>query len=140
MCVFNKTITIENKLPEPCGTIDVHEMSSILLDKQDEIDDADVELYIPDTDNKIYNKSEVIKSQALEEVASIKYVAEKQDCDDFAAMLFGKFAGLVWTNVHALNWFVDENHTFWYVEPQTKKLSQTLEGWQGSDIRFFLGR
>jgi len=61
-------------------------------------------------------------------------------CDDFAAELFGKFAGLIWTNHHAFNWFIDETDTFWYIEPQTKKLSQTIEGWQGNDIRFFLGR
>ncbi len=125
---------------QPIGTIDINLASSILLDKLEEIGDDKAEIYLPDTDIKIYNKAEVISSYALEEVSSIKYEAEKFDCDDFAAKLYGKFAGLVWTNVHSLNWFFDESSTFWWIEPQTRKVSRTLEAWQGSEVRFFLAR
>ena len=124
----------------PCGTIDYALVDAIVRAKVAEIEDKDYEVYIPDSANKVYNKADVIASQELEEVAAIQYVAETMDCDDFAAMLYGKFAGLIWTNAHAFNWFIDEIDTLWYIEPQTKKLSQTIEGWQGSDIRYFLGR
>ncbi len=125
---------------QPCGTIDLNEMSSIILDKLEAMGLLETDLFLPDAAMKVYKKEDVQKAQELEEVSSIVYVAETHDCDDFAAELFGKFAGLVWTNVHALNWFVDESDTFWFIEPQTKKLSQTLEGWAGNSIRFVLGR
>jgi len=124
---------------QPCGTIDIHTASSILLDKLDEMGD-EAEIFLPDHEMKIYNKAEVMNSYELKGVSVIKYVLGVHDCDDFAAELFGKFAGLVWTMKHALNWFIDETGTFWYIEPQNKKLSQVLENWQGYDVRFYLGR
>ncbi len=57
-------------------------------------------------------------------------------CDDFAAELFGKFAGSVWTDKHALNFFVSENDELYFIEPQTDQISKDI----GVDIRFFLGR
>lgn len=124
----------------PCGTIATGLMYAIIHAKAAEIEDKDYQIYLPDYNNKVYNKTEVIAAHELEKVASIKYITEKHDCDDFAAELFSKFAGLIWTNAHAFNWFIDETDTLWYIEPQTKKLSQTIEGWQGNDIRFFVGR
>jgi len=131
---------VGSKSLTPCGTIGINEASSILLDKLEEMGDDLAEIYLPDTDIKVYNKSEVIICHELQEVSSIKYVAEVHDCDDFAAMLYGRFSGLVWTNVHALCWFIDQDATFWFIEPQTGKISQSLKDWQGWDIRFFLAR
>ena len=125
---------------KPAGTIDINMASSILLDKLEEIGDDKTEIYLPDGAIKIYNKDEVAKCYELQEVSSIKYVAEEHDCDDFAAELYGKFAGLVWTNVHALNFFYDQDVTFWWIEPQTRKLSRSLESWQGYEVRFFIAR
>jgi len=124
----------------PCGTITIHEASSILLDKLDELNDPSAEIFLPDADIKVYRKSDVEKSKGIKEVSALHYVAETHDCDDFAAILFGLFAGLVWTNVHALNWFIDENSTFWWIEPQTGVMSRTLDTWQGYEVRFFVGR
>ena len=125
---------------KPVGTIDIHLASSILLDKLEEIGDDKAKIYLPDNDMKIYNKEEVANSLELKEVSLIKYIPEEQDCDDFAAKLFGKFAGLVWTNLHSLNCFIDEQQIFHFIEPQTGKISDKLEGWQGGDIRFILLR
>ena len=122
------------------GTIDIHLASSIILDKLDEMGDSEADLYLADTDCKIYNKEDVKTFLELDEVSEIPFVAKTMDCDDYAATMFGKFAGLVWTDKHALNWFIDETDTFWFIEPQTDKLSTTLEDWQGWDIRFFIGR
>ncbi len=128
---------VEVKL-QPCGIIDLNLMSSILQDKLEEIGQGEAPIYLPDSSMKVYSKAEVLTCYELVEVSSIPYIAEAHDCDDFAAELFGKFAGLVWTDVHALNWFVDETNTFWWVEPQTRVLSQTI----GTEyaVRFFLGR
>jgi len=62
------------------------------------------------------------------------------DCDDFAAEVYGKGLPLIWTNKHALNWFIDENASLWFVEPQTDKMARNLDNWQGWDVRFFLAR
>ena len=123
----------------PYNTIDINTMSSILLYKLDEMG-CTGQIYLPDAACKTYTKSSVLDHYALVEISGIDYIAEVHDCDDFAALLFAEFAGLVWTNTHALNWFVDENETLWFVEPQTGQLAQTLEGWQGNDVRFFIGR
>jgi len=124
---------------QPCGTIDINTASSILLDKLEEIG-CDAEIYLPDNDIKIYNLKEVENSYELKEVSSLSFLAESHDCDDFSAKLYGKFASLVWTNKHALNFILDENETFWWIEPQNKKVSRTLEAWQGSTIRFLMMR
>ncbi len=125
---------------KPCGTISIYLASSILLDKLEGMGREDTEIYLPDMRIKIYKLEEVENSYELEKVSRLEYIPEGFDCDNFAAKLFGKFAGLVWTNIHALNWFIDENESFWWIEPQTKKLSRVLETWQGYRIRFLLGR
>ena len=125
---------------EPAGRIDINLMSSVLLDKLEEMGDDHAELYLADKQCKVYRKEAVKAFLGLDETDKMTYIAEEMDCDDFAAMLFGMGVPLVWTNVHALNWFIDENDTLWFVEPQTDKMSRTLENWQGWDIRFFLSR
>jgi len=130
---------VEPSKIQHCGTIDIITASSILLDKLDEMGSKG-EVYLPDTDTKIYNLKEVESSCELKEVSSLSFVAESHDCDDFAAKLYSKFASLAWTNIHALNYFIDEHETFWWIEPQNKKISKSLEPWQGAQIRFLLGR
>ena len=121
--------------PEPTGVISLHEASSILLDKFE-----DVEIYLPDEDIKVYNKEEIKNFLKLDETDKIPYLAEIKDCDDSAAIMFGKFAGLVWTSLHALNFFISDDNKLFFIEPQTDLISQELEGWQGKEIRFFLSR
>ena len=137
MCL-KKLLQIKPKL-NPSGVITIDLMSSILLDKLEEIGD-DAELYLPDTNCKVYNKADVVKFLQLDEISSIPYLPEVMDCDDFAAKAYGKGLSLVWTNVHALNYFVDEAETLWFVEPQTDNIAPNLYNWQGWEIRFFLGR
>lgn len=129
-------------LPElkPAGTIDLNIASSLLLDKMEEMGDTVGDIYLPDANIKVYNKDEVKAFLGLDETDKIQYVAEVMDCDDFAAELFGKFAGLVWTNVHTLNFFISEDEQVYFIEPQSDKIAGLLEGWQGARIRFFIGR
>lgn len=131
----------DNPAPPVHGTIDINAAASIVLDVAEAVGwTSAADLFLPDKNFKLYKKDDVQSCYALDEVSAIKYVAEEHDCDDFAARLFGHFAGLAWTNVHALNWFIDENLQFWWIEPQSGKLSKTLEAWQGAQMRFFLGR
>jgi len=135
----NMCVRLPFKTLKPAGTIDINEASSIMLDKLEEMG-VDAEIYLPDKNFKVYRKSDVIKSQSLHEISAIRFVAESHDCDDFAAKLYGKWAGLVWTNKHAMNWFISDEGKFYFVEPQNKNISETLDAWQGDDIRFLIGR
>jgi len=135
MC-FKRIKEIINPL-KPAGTIDIHMASSILLDKLEEIGDDKAEIYLPDTNFKIYRKDDVAKFLSLDKVDEIIYVAEEQDCDDSAAEMFGKGLSLIWTYYHAFNWFIDTDNILWFVEPQNDKISQELSC---SDVRFYLGR
>jgi len=125
---------------KPVGTISMHSAITILQAKLAEMGDSFAEIYLPDAAIKTYAVADVEKAYSLELVSSVKYVAEVHDCDDFAAELYGKFAGLVWSDLHALNFFFDENEVMWFIEPQSKKLTKRLAGWQGTDIRFFIAR
>lgn len=44
--------------------------------------------------------------------------------------------GILWTDKHAICCFVDDERQFWYIEPQNNAISDKLEEWQGSVIRF----
>lgn len=132
-------IPMPTPIPKPIGTIDLHLMSSILLDKLEEMA-CDAEIYLPDEDCKIYRKADVQNCAKLKEISELKYIPKEHDCDDFAAESFGAYLGLLWTMVHAQNWFVDENEVLWFVEPQTQELARNLSKHLSSRIRFFLGR
>ena len=115
-------------------------MSSILLDKLEEMGDDKAELYLADKNCKVFKKEDVVKFLDLDETDKIVYVAEEQDCDDFASALYAEGLGLVWTTKHALCFFVDETNILWFVEPQSDKIARDLEDWQGWDCRMFLSR
>lgn len=51
----------------------------------------------------------------------------------------GLAKGIFWSDVHALNWLVDQNLDFWYIEPQTDGIQAHLEDWQGTVSRMITG-
>lgn len=65
-----------------------------------------------------------------------QYVPEKYDCDNYSFNLMGQSTyflsgyavGIVWARTpkgnHALNFFIDQDQNFWYIEPQTNKIFQ----------------
>ena len=93
-------------------------------------------IYLPDTLCKVWNKSTMEKFLKLSEVDSIVYVAEEMDCDDFARILHGEGMPELWTNNHAMNWFITPEGVLYYVEPQTDQISVNIDGMY---IRFFKG-
>ena len=138
--LFKSKATLEIPKLEPCGTININEMSSILLDKLEEMGDDKAELYLADADCKIYRDEDVRWFLGLDKTDKITFVAETMDCDDFAAEVFGMGLGLIWNMKHAFNFYINQDLEVKFVEPQTDKVSDNLEDWQGWDVRFFLSR
>ena len=78
-----------------------------------------------------------------DETNHIQYTPELMDCDDFTFRLKGQFStpewakiatGIIWTEKHALMFFVDANQDFWWIEPQSDKVQSELESWQGQKV------
>ena len=122
--------------PEPAGTIGIKAYRDICQAAALYKDDIS-EVYIPDINNKVYNKQDMINYLGLDETDKIVYVPETMDCDDSAAILFGKGVPEIWTDDHAINYFITLEGVLYYVEPQTDIISVNLVGLH---IRFFLGR
>ncbi len=73
-----------------------------------------------------------------------KYVSEYYDCDDFSFALKGAISnpdwgaltfGIVFAEMptgakHALNFFIDNNREFWFVEPQTDRIWKPTTDWK----------
>ncbi len=106
-----------------------------------------VDLFLSDDIYHTCSKDALIAELGLADAHTLKYLANDFDCDDFSYRLMGDMSyppwsvlpfGIVWTSVHALNCFIDDQGVFYFVEPQTNKISQELEGWQGTTVRFVL--
>lgn len=76
-----------------------------------------------------------------------KYKVEAYDCDDFAYRLMGQFSipkwsdlafGICWTDLHAMNCFIDSEGRFKFVEPQKDTIQDELEPWQGTFVRLIM--
>jgi len=76
-----------------------------------------------------------------------KFIREIMDCDDFSYRLMGQFSipgwsalafGIVWTEKHALNCFINESRELLFIEPQTDAVFSTLEPWMGTWIRLIV--
>ncbi len=124
--------------PKTEGVITLQELSDLLRRKF-----PGVTLHLLDNVYRLAIKEEVEKFLAENTISTGRYVADAHDCDDFSFELMGAFSrpgwsditfGIVWTDIHALNCIVDENLNFWFIEPQTDELKETLEPWQGSKV------
>ena len=76
-----------------------------------------------------------------------KYTADKFDCENFAALLWGQFntptwapfaIGYMWTDKHGMIMCIDANEDLWLVEPQTDTRRSDLDSWQGTNLRFVI--
>ena len=88
--VKEKTKEVVLHIPRTAGYITLFNTKKILKGY-----DENAEVFLPDGKMRVFEKDRVQKCQSLEEISSLKFVDTTHDCDDFAAKLFGKFAGLV---------------------------------------------
>jgi hypothetical protein len=142
MCIQAIINLFKKKELKPSGELDIATVISIIKTKMDKYGDTEYEVYLPDNlMQKLYTHSEVVDILEFDKTNTIRYQPDLYDCDDFATELFGKGFGLVWTNVHAFNWFIDKDtHELYFIEPQNDTIAPDIASWQGRDVRFFLGR
>ncbi len=104
-------------------------------------------IYLSDNKYWLCSKTNIKTFLSLDATNKDEYVREEHDCDDFAYRLMGQLStqewsgiafGIVWTNIHALNCFIDKSGKFWFIEPQTDKLNNKLEVWEGTEILFIM--
>ena len=107
----------------------------------------DANVYLSDKSYLLCNENDIAWMLANDQSNKMEFTPEALDCDDFSYRLMGQFSvpgwsdlafGIVWTNLHALNCFIDESGSFWFVEPQTDTLQSALLPWQGSKIRLIV--
>ena len=100
-------------------------------------------IYLSDNTYWLCSETDIDIFLGIDATNKDQFVAEEHDCDDFSYRLMGQLStpewsgiafGIVWTNLHALNCFIDDTGKFWFIEPQTDQLQDKLEAWQGTEI------
>ena len=79
---LEKEESIEESQLVSYGTININLMSSILLDKLEDMN-CTGEIYLPDNDCKTYTKNSVSDHYSLVEISGITYLPEEHDCQNF---------------------------------------------------------
>jgi len=137
-----KAISDEYSLPslEYTGKIDLFELRSILMDI-----DPECPIYFSDGIYNLCTLEDVKRFIIWDKTNLTKFHEEIFDCDDYAWRLMGNMKvlnwssipfGVVWTDRHALNCFIDDTKTFYFIEPQLDLIQTKLETWQGTKLRF----
>lgn len=147
MC-FKELLTLFKKKPEPPVVTPRKQVdSAYIFGILDSVMPDAAHIYISDNTYWLCTKADLESFLAMDATNKDQYVAEEHDCDDFSYRLMGQLstqewsniaAGIVWTNLHALNCFIDSDGKFWFIEPQSDTLQEHLEAWQGNEILFVL--
>ena len=118
-----------------------------LLKKRGEIRDYEIEALVhrlfpecvcllPDYRYWVTNGQDYIDFLIADDTDKAEYISDYYDCDDFAWRLMGKlhhplygaFAhGVVWSQVHAFNGFIDWTKNLYFIEPQNDEICRAEE-------------
>lgn len=140
MCWFKKPEVLK---PEKRKQVS----GNYILDVLNKVKPSATHIYISDSTYWLCSDKDIENFLRMDETNKTPYIGEEFDCDDFSYRLMGQLSvpnwsgiafGIVWTDLHALNCLIDESGKFWYIEPQTDRLQEKLEEWQGSEILFIL--
>ena len=143
MCWFKKKvipIPVEPETIEPRSTarINLAELQPLLQKAA-----PGAEIIMADNWKYLCHDDDIALFLAQDETNKMGYVVDKRDCDDFSYRLMGQFSipkwsdlafGICWTDVHALNVFIDEVRRLWFIEPQTDEINEELATWQGQVV------
>lgn len=104
-------------------------------------------IYISDSQYWLCSKEDIENILKFNAINKEVYVTEKHDCDDFSYQLMGDLSdenwsgaavGIIWTELHAFNLFIDENLKLWFIEPQSNQLYESLQDYTGKEIQFVI--
>jgi len=101
------------------------------------------QVWLSDGDYRLCSGQDMDKILEADDTNKGVYKADTFDCDDFAYRLMGQLCipeysdlafGIVWTDLHAMNVFVDNSRQVWFLEPQSDERKLALDTWQGSKV------
>lgn len=81
------------------------------------------------------SKDNMRKIIELSPVKYRQYQKEIYDCDDFSFTFMGLYrfmipnyaVGIIWSNTHAYNFFIDSDKKLWGIEPQTNEIFEITD-------------
>lgn len=117
----DEIIPIFKSLERKTDAIDLTKMQSLILDKEYSLTTKEA--------------MEIFLREDYLNLTSLAYSIDKNDCDDFAVRLWGRFKeknkgfafGLAISFSHAYNFFIDGNKKIWFIEPQSDKIMDLKE-------------
>jgi len=147
---FAKLIRAILDQPEPddlptlttAGAISHDDIYKILVDLF-----HDASIYLSDLVFKTATIDELQKILAYSKTKNGKYIAEYFDCDDFSYQLQGIVSiypwsslpfGIIWTNQHAFNIYIDNESKVYFIEPQTCQIYTELMPWAGDTVQLIV--
>ena len=91
--------------------------------------------YISDKNFKTMSISQFRKILQYSPIRYVPYSKKRFDCDNFSFALMGLMKliigdisfGIVWTDTHAFNFFIDKDNKLWFVEPQNNKIVDKID-------------
>ena len=147
LALIRRLVCGRQKEPKPPKVTLRNELTQAELSKLLHKKFGRVAIFLSDRIYKTCAQSDIKELLKFDETNKMGFVPETRDCDDFAYRLMGQFStpewsalafGIVWTDKHAMNCFVDNNKEFHFIEPQTDRLQKDLKPWQGSKIRLIM--
>lgn len=91
--------------------------------------------YISDKNFKTMNITQFRRILRYSPIRYVPYSKKRFDCDNFSFALMGLMKliigdisfGIVWTDTHAFNFFIDKDNKLWFVEPQNNKIVDKID-------------
>jgi len=147
MCKFLKDIlkASDKGLEAPDSNIEISNIELYGIIKARFPDMPDI--FLSDQNFLLCNDDDITSFLTQDVTNKYKYVTEAYDCDNFSYHLMGQFSipgwarlafGIIWTDKHALNCFVNEDKELYLVEPQTDEILKNFKAWMGNTPRFII--
>jgi hypothetical protein len=145
MCfsLFKKPEISSSSKPTKSIKVSSTDIFNILTSQVPMLSKDTAHIYLSDNTYWLCSYSDIQVFIEADDTNRMNYVSEELDCDDFSYRLMGQFSiknwsgiafGIVWTDLHALNCFIDDERKFWFIEPQTGEIENSIDPRNGTEI------